>query len=509
MYRWFTDLYLTTSLISTLQHRQKKMQQKRSNTSRETFVREVCSRMPVMFYSREWGVSRFPESWREGNIFPVNTYYDQEPLCSEYTGDFFANLTDLFRETPKMMIQQWFENNNSRFAEVYGAKNAYLSFGVGQDAENILYTTNSNTSIKNVYNSIWIVGNCDNIYSCKVVTWWYMIFYSANIHSSSTIWFSSNLLWCSECLFCDGLQNQSYCINNKQYEKDDYIQKKKELLSSKSMFPIRHDEVNNRLIDNKLSENVEWMWLVECNDVENWYYSKRVKKWRNIYFGWGEFGGEYFYDAFDAGNQTDSHLYGVISLGENSSHAYIVCGGANVTNVYYWHHLESCSYCLWCVGLKNKSYCILNKQYTKEEWYIVADQIFAEMDEKWLLWEFFPPSMNPFYFNDTAASLIDTSSFSREEILKLWYLWRDDVVKTDVWSWANVVPVADIDTYEWYDESWVWNIDQGVCKKVLVNENWDTYRIMPLEYQFLQKHFLPLPRKHWMDRMKDNFKIER
>jgi hypothetical protein len=28
-----------------------------------------------------------------------------------------------------------------------------------------------------------------------------------------------------------------------------------------------------------------------------------------------------------------------------------------------------------------------------------------------------------------------------------------------------------------------------------------------MEYKFLMKHALPLPRKHWLERMKENFRI--
>ena len=79
--------------------------------------------------------------------------------------------------------------------------------------------------------------------------------------------------------------------------------------------------------------------------------------------------------------------------------------------------LENCSFCLGCIGLKNKSYCILNKQYTKEEWYSLADKIFAQMDKDGTLGDFFPGNLNPFYFNDTAAYLID-DTFTKEEVEK-------------------------------------------------------------------------------------------
>jgi hypothetical protein len=40
--------------------------------------------------------------------------------------------------------------------------------------------------------------------------------------------------------------------------------------------------------------------------------------------------------------------------------------------------------------LKNKSFCILNKQYSKEEWYELADKIFAFMEKDGILGGFFP-----------------------------------------------------------------------------------------------------------------------
>ncbi|MEI6774389.1 MAG: hypothetical protein WCL18_06480 [bacterium] len=43
--------------------------------------------------------------------------------------------------------------------------------------------------------------------------------------------------------------------------------------------------------------------------------------------------------------------------------------------------MEQCSYCLGCIGLKNKEFCILNKQYTKEEWFEMANKIFEQMDK--------------------------------------------------------------------------------------------------------------------------------
>ena len=44
-------------------------------------------------------------------------------------------------------------------------------------------------------------------------------------------------------------------------------------------------------------------------------------------------------------------------------------------------------------------------------------------------------------------------------------------------------------------------------KKIIADQQGNYYRIIKMEYDFLAKHGLPLPRKHWLDRMKENFKI--
>jgi hypothetical protein len=64
-----------------------------------------------------------------------------------------------------------------------------------------------------------------------------------------------------------------------------------------------------------------------------------------------------------------------------------------------------------------------------------------------------------------------------------------------------------LDKYEGYDENGKRHIDESILKKVIIDESWNAWRIVNMEYSFLVKHGLPLPRKHWLERMKDNFKV--
>lgn len=101
------------------------------------------------------------------------------------------------------------------------------------DCENILYTYESKEKCTNIYNSLMVWDRSENVYQSNSILNGYNIFYSRFIYESRDIWFSSNLVGCSECILCDGLQHASYHIQNKAYEKAEYFEKKKDLLKRK------------------------------------------------------------------------------------------------------------------------------------------------------------------------------------------------------------------------------------------------------------------------------------
>jgi hypothetical protein len=93
--------------------------------------------------------------------------------------------------------------------------------------------------------------------------------------------------------------------------------------------------------------------------------------------------------------------------------------------------------------------------------------------------------------------LID-DTFTKEEVEKQGYLWRNEEIKVDIAEWVEVVNVKDLD---------IVNFDESILKKVIVDKNWNYYKIVKMEYDFLKKHNLPLPEIHWLDRIKLWFKF--
>jgi hypothetical protein len=65
-----------------------------------------------------------------------------------------------------------------------------------------------------------------------------------------------------------------------------------------------------------------------------------------------------------------------------------------------------------CAKLRHKKYCILNKQYSKEEYYEMVEKVKKHMNEMpyvdkkgrvYKYGEFFPAELSPFGYNETLA----------------------------------------------------------------------------------------------------------
>ncbi len=543
-----------------LKQRQEKIKDKRKQTPWREFVKEIASWRPITFSKVKWKISRYPETNRIENLSSSVAYEDMRDGLLDYGLDnqksFFKTLGQLFKTVPKELCFQMGSGENTDYADVvWWSRNVYLSNFIVYDCENVCYSMVAREHCVNIFNSLMIFKNCDNVYSSVWVIESYNIFYSRYIKNSSDIWFSKNLIWCTHCIWCSDLENKSYCIQNKQYNKEEYFQKYKHLLANKWKFSKFFGQVSWEG-QNFGSNNVTGNFVIDSEEVKDCHLSYNLKKSNKVIFGWWEYGDENFVDVFIWGAWQWKNIYAVNWTAETEN---VYCSTLVVksSEIYYSFWLDACSYCFGCIGLKNKSYCILNKQYTKEERYDKVDEIFTQMEKDWTLWKFFPWSMNPFYFNDTAAYLID-DTFTKEEVEAEGYLRRDEKIKVDIPEGAEIVYTENpnnvtlssskgspetskknastgsawqkgkfLDDYQgrkvgdkFYPISEIWNkvpkVDSGaerwinpeILKKVIQDEEGNCYRIVKLEYDFLMKHGLPLPRLHWLDRIKLGFRFK-
>jgi len=307
-------------------------------------------------------------------------------------------------------------------------------------------------------------------------------------------------------MFCDDLQNQSYCINNKSYPKEEYYLKKESLLKQKDMFLTWYGNLPAKGI-NRASQNVEGSAITKSANIEKWSIVYQVDTWRNLIMVWWDIWDKNMYDVILWWSIHAEDIYAGTLIGMYTNNVFCSVNiVVNSSNIYYSHSLNSCSYCIGCFGLQNKSFCILNKQYTQEERFDLANKIFEQMDKDGTLGKFLPGRINPFYFNDSMAYLID-DTFTKEEVEKDWYMRRDEGIKVDIPATAEIIETNELKNYQWFE----WDkrtIKPEILKKVIKDEKGNYYRIVKMEYDFLMKHGLPLPELHRLERIKLGFKFK-
>jgi len=173
-------------------------------------------------------------------------------------------------------------------------------------------------------------------------------------------------------------------------------------------------------------------------------------------------------------------------------------------DVWFSRNCYSCTNCFGCVNLKRKSYCILNKQYSKGEYEKLKATIIQDMKTRpyadklgreFSYGEFFPPEMSRFDYNESNAMRFFPKT--KEEVLSMGYSWNDtesSIHQTDTKS--EDLP----DTIKETTDSILGKIVECAnCKK--------GYKIVKGELNLLRKMGLPVP--HECPKCRENERFAR
>ncbi|MEK7089935.1 MAG: hypothetical protein AAB920_03935, partial [Patescibacteria group bacterium] len=189
---------------------------------------------------------------------------------------------------------------------------------------------------------------------------------------------------------------------------------------------------------------------------------------------------ELMYDTLQAGEQCSGIRFGwwVAQGVRNVDYSVMISGG---------HDLFG------CVALKKKEYCILNKQYTPDEYTALRGRIIEEMnkhpytDAKGRVYrygEFFPPEMSPFGYNETNAQ--EFFPLSEDEAIDRGYQWYENTQNI----YQSTIHGKGL------PES-IENVGDDITKEVIgCSETGKAFRIIPSEIDFYRRMKLPLPSIH-------------
>lgn len=180
-----------------------------------------------------------------------------------------------------------------------------------------------------------------------------------------------------------------------------------------------------------------------------------------------------------------------------------IIGDSN--NIKYSDFCSTSSNLFACIAIRSKQFCILNKQYTKEEYEELVPKIIKHMndmpyiDSKGRIYkygEFFPSELSPFAYNETIAQ--EYFPLTKEKALQQGYKWKDkeernytiEIKNNDIPD--NIKDVTD-DIINKVIEC-AHSMDSGQAHKSCNHQCTEAFKIIPEEFQFYKRMNLPLPR---------------
>jgi hypothetical protein len=420
----------------------------------------------------------------------------------DWSKPFLSQVYDLWREVP-LRCNNVIKGTNSDYTNnATDPKNSYLIFNSNW-TEDSMYSNGIDNSRDCVD-----VSHCDKAETCYQSFWitsGYKNFYSSQCSESSDLWFCKDCQGCMSCFGCVNLRNKNYYFFNEQCTKEDYENKLKEYkLHTRGGVKKAWDEALNfwKKFPNKNiqgiknlnstgtyvthSKNVKDSFLIR--EGENLRYCQYLQATPGVkdsydYSNWGE-GSELMYEVMISGANVQNIKFSLQTQENTHNAEYTVC-------------CRNCENIFGCVSLRKSQYCILNKQYSKEEYFELVEKIKRHMIEMpyidakgrtYKYGEFFPVEFSPWAYNETIAK--EYFPLTKEETLTKGYKWREvDTKNYTPTILAENIPddIHDIDDSiinEIFECSHKTNCDHGCTKAFRVTKN---------ELSFYKKTNTPLP----------------
>lgn len=342
----------------------------------------------------------------------------------------------------------------------------------------------------------------------------YKLFYSEKTITTTDSYFLYDCKGCVNCFMSSNLRNKSYVFENVQYTKEEYFAK----IQKYDLGSFRVIETLKKQFE-KLKENAVHRYATILNSQnatgDNIDHANNCRSCFDISGGvkdsahtfWGAKGLNECYYCGPGIGWVDT-LYESFDGGAGGGKFVATSVVYYSTEVEYSFNCYSCTNCFGCIGLRNKSYCILNKQYTKEAYFELLPKIKEHMmnmpyvDKKGRVYkygEFFPAELSPFAYNETVAN--DFFPLTKEQILENGYAYREKDAK----KYTPTLATADIpDTIE--------TVTEDILNEIITCDTFPgsarcsgAFKITPSELLFYKRLNIPLPRRCYQCRHKARF----
>ncbi len=400
----------------------------------------------------------------------------------DFNRPFFEQFAELQKVVPRDGTSIFNSENCEYNSHIRESRNCYLNSLI--------------VRCENVYYSYWVVDDKDVMdsmytnqgtlcYACADVNKAYNSVMLEESSNCSDCYFSYQLRGCDHCLFSSNLADKSYYLFNKPCTKEQFEEVKNRLLNGSyarwqeavQKFQEMKLQTPHRFAHNLNCENVRGDHLYGCRNSFDCFESFEAEDCVNAI---SLAGSKNIYNAYSAGwAACEGIYYGAVMRGSKD------CAFCTYTwfssNMRYSDSCNASDTCFGCIGLHHKRFCILNKEYTQEEYEKLAPRIITHMQKTGEWGQFFPPALSPFAYNETAAQ--DFFPMTREAAEARGWRWREPDKRDYQPATLKTIPdnireVSDDITKE--------ILACGACGR--------NYKIIPQELALYRQMNLPIPR---------------
>ncbi|MFH0770549.1 MAG: hypothetical protein V1926_04185 [Candidatus Peregrinibacteria bacterium] len=406
----------------------------------------------------------------------------------DFSRPFFNQYGDLQRVVPRIALAAVNNENCDYVNQVWYSKNCYLCTDASF-CEDALYCYATYHS-KNVVDCAHTreselscdLTDCVRCYGCTALL---------DCKDCHDTFFSVDCVQCSCAAFCWNLRGKQYHIFNKPVSREEW---------EKFVQSFRSGSAAKRAEDGRIFESILTKAVrranhnIQCEDCLGDYllHSRRCDTC---------FDGDQSEDlkyccrmdqhvksAMDIDQSSDLEVgYESLSVGGHDILFSTASWSVSNANLLYCDLILNSSDCFGCVCMKNGKYCILNKQFTKEEYEELVPRIIEHMRRTGEWGEFFPAKYSPFCYNESMAQIY-FFPLSKEEVLRRGWQWRDQ--KDEMPKVDRIIPATQLpDSIDDIpDDILNWAIECETTKR--------PFKVIKQELDFYRKMRLSVPHFH-------------
>lgn len=423
----------------------------------------------------------------------------------DFSRPFFEQFGELRLQVPRIAITN-FESVNSEYTnQAQQNKNCYLLVASGSN-EDCLYGNwnQKNKDCVDCYN----IEKCELVYESLNCVDCYRSAFLQNCSTCSFSYFLKDCRGCEFCFGCYGLRNKKYHFFNKPFSKEEYSKKfqnfqwtreniinmRAKLKSLELNFPHKFYEGRNNL-------NFTGDYIEQNKIAINAFNCKHSEHIKHCQDAWDA---KFCLDLTET--LTDEWEYEIEGCAFGSRNmALAKCW--RLFDSFYSELCFSSNNLFGCIALNKKQYCILNKQFSKEDYKKLLLKIIEYMQRTGEWGEFFPITISPFAYNETVAQ--DYFPLNKEKVLKRGFRWYERGLReyqVTIHSYELPPTIMEVKDDILDEVIGCESQENHQSQKAYVNCT-TAFKIIEPELQFYRKMGLPLPHKCFHCRRQDRLNL--